>query len=228
MESIIHCGIKCHDCQVFPIKGIRYKCVKCQNFYLCEKCEAKNGQNHGHALLKIRNAFQDNLYQEKYDSKDCKLRSPATVKPTFNCVNSTLNFKTVNNNNFITVPIKLLNNGRINWPLPCYFRCQEELSEIKGEKIKIIKSEVKPGKDVEFKVKIDLSNINKTGDYSSVWRLEDGNGVAFGPKVTIKVNDVFQEKLQLKPFYLIKQFDLKLNEFQPTTTEKLLSRKKNL
>ena len=228
MESNILYGFKCHDCQVFPIVGIRYKCVKCQNFELCEKCEAKNGKNHEHALLKIRNAYQEELFKKKYSLKDCKLRYPVPAKPTFNCVNSSLNFKTVNNNNFINAPIKLLNNGRINWPSPCFFRCQEELSEVKGEKIKIMKSEVEPGKGVDFAVRIDLNNINKTGTYSSVWGLEDENGVAFGPKITIKINDVFKEKLKLKPFYLIKPFDLKISDFKPITTEQLLARKKKL
>ena len=224
MESI-HYGIKCHECQVFPISGIRYKCIKCQNFDLCEKCEAKTGPNHDHPLLKIRNSYQDDLFQQKYNMKDCKLRSPISIKPTFNCVNPSLNFKTVNNNNFISVPIKLLNNGRINWPSPCYFKCQED-SEVKGEKIKIIKSEVQPGKTVDFKVKLELSNINKTGNYTSVWHLEDENGIAFGPKVKIKVNDIFQEKLKLKPFYQIKQLDFKISDFKPITTEEFLAKKK--
>lgn len=228
MESNTQFGIKCHDCQAFPIEGIRYVCVKCQNYNLCEKCEAKNGKNHDHALLKIRNTYQDDLFKKKYNLEDCKLRSSAKAKPTFSCVNSSLNFKTVNNNNYINVPIKLLNNGRTNWPLPCYFRCQEQLSQVKGEKIKIIKSEVEPGKDVEFKVKIDLNNISKTGTYSSVWGLEDENGFSFGPKVTIKIKDIFEEKLKLKPFYLIKEFNLKISDFKPITTEKLLARKKKL
>ena len=77
-------------------------------------------------------------------------------------------------------------------------------------------------------MKIDLNNISKTGTYSSVWGLEDENGFSFGPKVTIKIKDLFEEKLKLKPFYLIKEFDLKISDYKPITTEKLLARKKKL
>ena len=226
MDSVIHYGVKCNECQVFPIVGIRYKCLKCENFDLCEQCEGKFGENHYHILLKLRNTYQDELFKNKYNIKEDKLRAPAPKRPTFNCVNSSLNFKTTNNNNFINIPIKLLNNGRINWPMPCYFACQEELSEIKGEKIKIIKSSLEPGEAIDFKVKIDLSNIKKTGEYKSIWCLEDEKGVAFGPKVTIKIKDIFQEKLKLKPYYLIKKLDLGNNEFKPITTEQLLAKKK--
>jgi hypothetical protein len=228
MDSIIHYGIKCHECQVFPIVGIRYKCLKCENFDLCEQCEGKVGENHGHILLKLRNTYQEELYKNKYNIKDEKLKVPVSRRPTFNCVNPSLNFKTTNNNNFINIPIKLLNTGRVNWPLPCYFACQEQLSEIKGEKIKIIKSTMEPGKDIDLKVKIDLSNIKKTGDYKSIWCLEDEKGVAFGPKVTINIKDIFQEKLKLKPYYLIKKLDMGNKGFKPITTDQLLAKKNNL
>ena len=39
MESLIHSGIKCSICQKFPIVGIRYKCLQCNSFDLCEECE---------------------------------------------------------------------------------------------------------------------------------------------------------------------------------------------
>lgn len=228
MESIIHYGIKCYECQVFPITGIRYKCIKCDSYNLCEKCEEKFGQDHGHPLLKIRNIAQSEMYNEKYNKKETKLKNPIIKKPTFVCLNSTLNFKTINNNNFINIPIKLFNNGRINWPMPCYFTCQENLSEIKGEKVKITKCSGEPGKAADFTIKIDLSKITKDGEYKSIWSLENENGESFGPKVKIKVVDAFQGKLKLKPYYLIEKIDLKNmknNELEPITTEKLLAKK---
>ena len=225
MESIIHFGIKCQECQVYPITGIRYKCLKCDCYNLCEVCEDKFGKKHGHPLLKLRNTEQTQMYQKKYNILENKLRHPVSLKPTFKCVNSSLNFKTTNNNNFITIPIKLLNNGRMNWPLPCFFNCQKELSDIKGERVKIIKSSGESMKTADFQIKLDLNNINKSGDYISVWCLEDENGVAFGPKVTIKVSDMFQEKLQLKPCYLINKLDKKFTDIKPITTDELLAKK---
>ncbi len=50
MESKIHYGIKCHECQTFPITGIRFKCLQCESYDLCEQCEEKFGKNHGHII----------------------------------------------------------------------------------------------------------------------------------------------------------------------------------
>ena len=52
-EKKVHNGVRCDGCNVYPIKGIRYKCIVCDNFDFCEKCEADKGMEHGHPLLKI-------------------------------------------------------------------------------------------------------------------------------------------------------------------------------
>ena len=48
-------GVDCYCCDAKNIKGIRYMCGVCDNFNLCEECEKKIGEDHGHPLLKIRN-----------------------------------------------------------------------------------------------------------------------------------------------------------------------------
>ena len=165
------------------------------------------------------------MYEKKYKIKDNKLKQAILVPPTFKCENSSLYFKTKNNNNFINIPVKIINNGNEKWPSPCYFTCIEELSEIKGKKVKIIKCSGESGVKVNFNIKIDLSNINKSGEYVSIWSLKDENGVLFGPKVTFKVNDTFEEKLKLKPYYCIKKFNVGNEDFKPITTDQLLARK---
>ena len=47
-----HEGIKCNNCGMFPILGIRYKCLECDNFNCCEKCEQE--QSHPHLFYKIK------------------------------------------------------------------------------------------------------------------------------------------------------------------------------
>jgi len=224
MEAIIHFGIKCEECQTFPISGIRYKCIQCESYNLCEKCEEKYGQNHGHVLLKLRNVNQNDMYQKKYNDQDNKLKAPKVNTHITFKINSSLSFKTLNNNNCIRIPVKLINNGRTNWPSPCFFTCQDE-SEIKGEKHKINEFEVQPGKLVSFNLKLDLSKINKTGNYTSVYCLQDENGVQIGPKITFTVNDVFEERLKLKPYYCIKKLNIVNDDIKPITTEQLLSKK---
>jgi hypothetical protein len=51
---VIHVGVSCDDCGVSPIEGIRYKCQVCDNYDLCEKCEAKNQHPPTHILLKAK------------------------------------------------------------------------------------------------------------------------------------------------------------------------------
>ena len=53
-EHSIHGNVKCNGCNVFPIVGIRYKCVKCDNFDYCEKCKEKNWEEHKHPMTKLR------------------------------------------------------------------------------------------------------------------------------------------------------------------------------
>ena len=226
MESLIHHGIKCDLCQKFPIVGIRYKCLQCKSYNLCEDCEIKEGMNHGHLLLKLRDNRQINLIGNNNPKKDIKLKSQPNLKPQSKCLNTTMRYKTVNNNNFINIPVKLMNNGKANWPLPCFFTCDEYISKVKGERIKLGKIKGLPGETVEFNLKLDLSSIKKTGDYSSVWSLRDENGTHFGQKFIFVINDTFKEKLELKPLYKIKKiFTLNNNETQPMTTAEYLAKK---
>ena len=228
MESLIHHGIKCDLCQKFPIVGIRYKCLQCKSYNLCEDCEKKEGMNHGHLLLKLRDNRQINLIGNNNPKKDIKLKSQPNLKPQSKCLNTTMRYKTVNNNNFINIPVKLMNNGKANWPLPCFFTCDEYISKVKGERIKLGKIKGLPGETVEFNLKLDLSSIKKTGDYSSVWSLRDENGTHFGQKFIFVINDTFKEKLELKPLYKIKKiFTLNNNETQPMTTAEYLAKKGN-
>ena len=48
----VHEGIFCSQCKENVI-GIRYKCIVCQDFNYCEKCEDKFKEEHGHPMLKI-------------------------------------------------------------------------------------------------------------------------------------------------------------------------------
>ena len=226
MESIIHYGIKCHNCQICPITGIRYKCIECESYDLCEECEAKYGKNHGHALLKIRNAQQADMFEKNSKLKNNRRKIIISKQPTFKCENTSFVFKTQNNKNFINIPVILSNNGNKNWPLPCYFACLEDSSEIKGKTVKIIKTTGEPGTKADFNIKIDLSNINKSGEYSSVWSLRDEKGDFFGPKVTFKVKDIFEEKLKLKPYYRIQKLEVRNDEIKPITTDEFLSKTK--
>ena len=53
-DAVVHYGIICDGCDMGPIRGIRYKCSKRQNYDLCSPCEAKQGFNSPYSFLKVR------------------------------------------------------------------------------------------------------------------------------------------------------------------------------
>lgn len=55
-SQVVHAHVTCDECHASPIVGIRYKCVVCPNFDVCESCEAKS--THAHPFLKIRHLRQ--------------------------------------------------------------------------------------------------------------------------------------------------------------------------
>ncbi|KXS21139.1 hypothetical protein M427DRAFT_51410 [Gonapodya prolifera JEL478] len=40
-RGLVHRGTRCDGCGVTPIVGVRYKCINCPNFDLCEECEER-------------------------------------------------------------------------------------------------------------------------------------------------------------------------------------------
>ncbi|KAF8970037.1 hypothetical protein BGZ46_010572 [Entomortierella lignicola] len=47
-------GITCNSCRTVPIRGLRYKCANCQDYDLCEGCEAAEVHIRTHVFMKIR------------------------------------------------------------------------------------------------------------------------------------------------------------------------------
>ena len=64
-NSYLHENYICNNCQMSPIKGIRYHCLECNDFDICEKCEARI--NHKHPLFKIKNDKSCKFKNENYN-----------------------------------------------------------------------------------------------------------------------------------------------------------------
>lgn len=57
--KVTHQYINCDECEKKNITGIRYKCAICNDFDLCEQCEATS--EHAHPFLKIKDPKQKPL-----------------------------------------------------------------------------------------------------------------------------------------------------------------------
>ena len=54
-DSYVHRGVTCNNCQIIPIRGIRYRCANCADYDLCEVCEALDAAHpKTHIFYKIR------------------------------------------------------------------------------------------------------------------------------------------------------------------------------
>ena len=53
-ESYFHRGITCNGCHQEPIRGIRFRCMNCADYDLCEQCEANQIHTKTHIFYKIR------------------------------------------------------------------------------------------------------------------------------------------------------------------------------
>ena len=205
--KIIHHNTKCSKCGQSPIEGIRYHCLKCTSYELCSLCEKKYGENHGHELLKIRrpedfNKFKAYILQKNKSKHLNKINEKEEKKLELNkcyvkCINLKQLYTTLNNNNFLPIEIIIKNTGDEQWPTPCFFSCDDE-SEVKGERVKLLKCSGKPGEEYKFKIKIILKDIKKTGIYKSIWQLKNENDEAFGDRIEFNIKDIFEKDLNLK------------------------------
>ncbi len=53
-DKIVHDNIFCDVCRKNNIIGVRYKCLNCPIFDLCEQCEERGDHPQDHLLIKIR------------------------------------------------------------------------------------------------------------------------------------------------------------------------------
>ncbi|KAL8969239.1 MAG: hypothetical protein Q9183_002095 [Haloplaca sp. 2 TL-2023] len=53
-DGFVHRGVHCNGCAMMPITGIRYRCINCHDYDLCETCEAQQLHDKTHLFNKIR------------------------------------------------------------------------------------------------------------------------------------------------------------------------------
>ena len=123
-----HLGVECKNCHMKPITNKRYKCPKCINYNLCEKCEEKNYYNsfHPHKDFIMIRINEKNFSDSPY---------------SYQCLNKNLIFNIkkdeIINNEIIIKNILLKNNFILPWPgfKNTIIKCDKSLSTIFCEKI---------------------------------------------------------------------------------------------
>jgi len=77
---VVHEGVACNGCSVSPIEGVRYQCQVCDNYDLCERCEAKNEHPVTHTLLKAKQPLTSARKQrQKRQQKENKNKNKIEV-----------------------------------------------------------------------------------------------------------------------------------------------------
>ena len=223
----VHNSSICDGCHCYPIIGNRYRCKVCPDFDYCENCKEKFGMNHGHPFEEITKAVEikQNLRKpiliknNHCVGKVCLLNTNSLKqgsKPIFTkinvqhkrcgrravtCLNSSLNLQTKNNKTEFKTFLHLRNDGRVSWPNPCYLKCVEGVSDIKGETIKISQI-ILPGKDINIEVTFNLSQISKSGKYKSTWQLQNEKREYFGDAFTFIIDCIYENTLKIKPQFV--------------------------
>ena len=170
-EKYEHKDIKCEKCLMDPIIGIRYKCLECEDYNLCEKCEEENSNNNFHDIehnfIIIRKTKENKIYS--YDCSNILF----------------LNLYIYEGTQESNIELVLKNNGNEKWPKNKTKLIFDESSIIKSDDIILEPQNIQE----EKKYIINFKNLEKLtkGEYKSfLWF--NINGKNYGDKITILIN----------------------------------------
>ena len=147
----IHRNIKCENCNQKPIIGIRYKCLECPDYNLCNNCMILNDEKSFHphdSFVKIRKEI---VHNEKY---------------SYLCENHNLTFffkKHPEMNNIYIDDIYIKNDGKEQWPKETKFKYDKIKSTIKCNDVDLFDLQVNHTKIIRFE--FDNINFVPPGEY---------------------------------------------------------------
>ena len=173
-------------------------CGKSSNVTLRKNNDLKLYSNYLNINNKLKNLTISKEPLEKNEEEEKNNNKIDISKYSSICTNLKSIYITKNNNNFLPIEIILKNPGQNKWPFPCFFVCDEDSSQIKGDKIKLKSNN---SSEYKFIIKINLQNIKRTGTYISSWQLRNEKNEKFGEKIIFKIKVIFDEKLILKNKY---------------------------
>ena len=178
-NMLIHNNIKCNQCNQENIKGIRYKCLQCQSFNLCSKCEENIEHEPTHIFIKIRIPLKDEEELLMKENRELKYKN--------NDYNYSVNLKDIifnmekKENDMLVQQITLKNIGNEVWKAGTVFKCLSD-SKIKGNDFQI---ECKVNKDQTINIELIFDDIKDSilpsvNEYLVYYQMFNSNNEAFG------------------------------------------------
>ena len=176
-SGIIHKGIKCDQCGMKNIQGIRYKCSTCLNYNLCEKCESNS--EHNHIFVKIREPnLSEEILNSKINSSNIKMFDGYTIEP------KCFHFSKKNLVNLAL--INFTNNGNIILKKGFIFKCIKESSNLIGNDV-FFESEVGIGETIKVELSFDQINNFSQNEFFSSYKLIDEKSNMIGKITKFKI-----------------------------------------
>lgn len=171
--NIMHKDVICKECQQFQFSGVRFMCVECQNYNICQKCERKKPHNTEHLLIKFNKSMSDPDSEYDYEKYSCYF---ANIDE-----NNSIKFEAQAKEK--TIYVDIVNDGKLSLVNCFIMSIGYKANYIDGKKTEV-KNIEKGSKD---RVKLKLDN-KPQGEYISKWRVFLKNGYPIGKVLTFHVS----------------------------------------
>ena len=172
-----HMNVICHNCLSSNFSGIRYACVECENFNLCQACKDKANISHNksHGFIQINKPVKNDIKNYKNLFRPNKIFMSSGREP----------FEiTYEINNIGTRSLK-----------GCYFLSIKTSKKYLTCKKEVIKDDIKTGEKKRMNLTINFNHDDDDDDnqdvYEGFFRLFTEEGVPFGD--ILYVQDVIED-----------------------------------
>ena len=192
--NTIHNGIECNNCNKNPIQGIRYKCLICDNYNLCESCEELNSENNfhnpNHDFLRMRferKENKSNLEIEKNNSLNGN-NNDNIITYNYICLTKDLNFEIEKGTKEAKFEILIKNFNGLPWDNnSAKFVCDKYSSDISTLDITLPPLQIGQQTKVLFAYS-GLEDLPE-GDYKSIFSFYVNNNI-YGDNLIINIKIV--------------------------------------
>ena len=195
--NTIHNGIKCNNCNKNPIQGIRYKCLICDNYNLCESCEELNSEKNfhdpNHDFLRMRFERKENKSNLEIEKNNLLNGNNHDNIITYNyiCLTKDLNFEIEKGTKEAKFEILIKNFNGLPWDNnSAKFVCDKYSSDISILDITLPPLQI----GQQTKVLFSYSGLEDLpeGDYKSLFRFYVNNNI-YGENLIINIKIVDYE-----------------------------------